>query len=491
METNINEIFELIKKPLKEKEKKIIIKAYNFAKKAHQGKKRASGDPYFIHSFETAKNLAGLGVEYKTIAAGLLHDILEDTKVSKKMLDEEFGEDIAFLVKGVTKLGKIRYQGSKRHVESLRKFFIAMTEDIRVLVIKLADRLHNIQTLKYLPEKKQKRIALETLEIHARLANRFGMSKLKGELEDNAFPYVYPKEYKIVEDLLKQKSHVSQKYLEKVKKSLMKELAKYEIKNIKTDYRIKHKFSLYQKLKSKDMDIDKIYDIVALRIIVPTIEDCYKVLGIIHGMWHPLPGRIRDFIANPKPNGYKSIHTDIFTGEGGIVEIQIRTYQMHEEAEYGIASHFIYKEPKTGGENKVTKEKMSWLNQFKELQAEIEEPNKFLANLKMDFFKDRIFVLTPKGDVIDLPEDSSSIDFAYTIHSDVGNHASSSKINGKFDSLYTKLQNGDMIEIIINKNSHPVSKWMEYTKTTLAQKHIRSYLKEHSLIQKFNPFRKK
>jgi guanosine-3',5'-bis(diphosphate) 3'-pyrophosphohydrolase len=483
----VEEIFKLMtERPPTEAGKKLIRHAYEFAKIAHEGQKRASGDPYFVHVFETAKNLARFGMDAKTIAAGLLHDTIEDTDIGEEKVERDFGKEIVFLVNSVTKLGKLKYQGRERHVESLRKFFIAVAQDFRVLMIKLADRLHNLRTLEHIPVEKQKRIALEALEVYAPLANRLGIGKLKGELEDAAFPYVYPKEYAMVEELLKQKTHADQHYLKKVHDDLAKELKKHNVHVVEIDYRIKHKYSLYKKLVKYNMDIDKIHDIVALRVIVKSVEDCYRTLGIVHSIWKPLPGRIKDYIALPKLNGYQSLHTTIFTGGGGIAEIQIRTAEMHGRAAYGIASHFTYKEP--GAARKASSE-YNWIEEFKELQKHINEHGTFLENLKMDFFKDRIFVFTPAGDVIDLPEDSSPIDFAYSIHSDVGDHAFGSKVNGKMHSLSLKLKNGDIVEIITKKDAHPSSKWLEYAKTAVARKHIKSYAAEHSLLSRLNFFK--
>jgi len=478
---NIKEILDLMQKTPNEKGIKLISRAYEFAEKTHEGSERKSGEPYFVHVFETAKNLARFGMDAKTISAGLLHDTLEDTNINENELEKQFGKEITFLVMGVTKLGKVKYHGEKRHIESLRKFFLAMAEDTRVIIIKLADRLHNVSTLKYLPPEKQKRIALETIEIHAPLANRLGMGKLKGELEDYAFPYAYPKEYKEMEDILKQRKDTGEKYLKKIHKSILKELVKNNVRVLKTNYRVKNKYSLYKKLLKYDMNIDKVYDVIALRFIVPTIEACYRVLGIIHASWKPLPKRIKDYIASPKPNGYRSLHTTIFTGDDRAVEIQIRTMEMHNEAKYGIAAHFCYKESlKTKEDNKA-----EWICELKELQKNIADPNTFLENLKVDFFKDRIFIFTPKGDVIDLPEGSTPIDFAYAIHSDLGDHANSVTINNKFSSLYVPLSNNDIVKITTKETSHPTSKWLENAKTTIAKKHIRSYLEKNSLLNKF------
>lgn len=478
---NVKEILDLMKSPAAG-DAAIIERAYAFAEKAHAGQKRFTGAPYVEHSFETAKNLAMFGMDRDTIIAGLLHDVLEDAHISEKELEGEFGKEVLFLVQGVTKLGKLKYRGVERHVESLRKMFIATAQDMRVLVIKLADRLHNIKTLKgHNREDKQKRIALETLEIYAPLADRLGMGKLKGELEDEAFPYVYPEEYKRVRTLLKERRTENDKYLEKFHRSLQKELAEHGMTHFHTDYRVKRLYSLYKKLNRAKGDAEKIYDITAIRIVVSAVEDCYKALGIIHSAWRPLPGRIKDYIALPKPNGYQSIHTTVFTGDGGIIEIQIRTQEMHTEAEYGIASHLAYK----GGLGKRQRKKgerlpknVLWIQQLIEWQKQVSETGEFLENLKMDFFKDRVFVFTPKGDVLDLPEESTSVDFAYAIHSDIGDHMSGAKINGKMISLDTKLKNGDIVEIITKKGSRPTSKWLELSKTTLAKRNIRGAIQK-------------
>ena len=470
------------------KSKALIEKAFMFAQKAHGGQLRKSGEPYFNHVFLTAKNLADLGMSPVVIAAGFLHDVLEDTKTQEEELKKEFGEEIVTLVQGVTKLGTVKYKGIERNVENLRKFFVSMTEDIRVLVIKLADRLHNIETLEHVRLDKQKRIALETLEVYAPLANRLSMGRLKGRLEDAAFKFAFPKEYEQVHKMLIAKKDVEEKYLIEVKNELTEKLKKDAIKNTHVDYRQKHLYSLYKKLKKYDMDIGKIYDILALRVMVDSVADCYHVLGIIHGTWTPLPNRFKDYIATPKLNGYRSLHTTIFTGTGGIVEIQIRTYEMHEEAENGVAAHFAYKENKS-----MDPDQFGWIQELRNLNettGERANPEKYLKAIKMDLFKDREFVFTPKGDIIDLPEDASVIDFAYAIHTDIGNHAQGAKVNGKNVALHTKLHTNDIIEVQVNKNANPSSKWLDHTKTGMARKHINTYLKSHSLLSKFLSFGK-
>lgn len=480
----VKEIVNLIESGVSKKEEELIAKAYNFAERAHEGQKRFSGESYFSHLYETAKIIAKLGMDTKTIAAGFLHDILEDTKVTEAELEKEFGEEIVFLVKGVTKLGTLKYQGRERHVESLRKFFIAMANDLRVVIIKFADRLHNLQTLQFVREDKRERIALESIEVYAPLANRLGMGKLKGMLEDAAFPYAYPEGYAQVEKIIAERKEPYQKHLAEVRNELEKELRKNKIKTEEVSYRLKHKYSLWKKLLKYEMDIDKIYDIVALRVVTDTVENCYKILGIVHSLWKPLPGRIKDYIAVPKPNGYRSIHTTIFTGSGGIAEIQIRTKEMHVEAAYGVAAHFAYKERGNKKSHEI-KSKFEWIEELKNLKHALEQPKKFLEHLKTDFFNDRIFIFTPKGDIIDLPDGSTPIDFAYSVHSDIGDHIFGAKINGKMSPILTKLKNGDIVEIINKENSHPTSKWLEHTRTTLAKRHIRAYLEKNSFFGKF------
>ena len=489
MTPTLDDITSLVK-DIKEKDKALIEHAYNFAQKAHAGQLRKSGDPYFTHVANTAKNLADLGMKAKTISAGLLHDVMEDTPISRAELVKEFGEEIVEMVEGVTKLGKVKYKGVERNVENLRKFFISIAKDLRVLVIKLADRLHNMETLEHIEPEKQKRIALETLEIYAPLANRLSMGRLKGKLEDAAFSFAYPKEYEEVKKLLTDRKDVDEKYLIEVKDILTEKIKEAKIKNAIVDYRQKHLYSLWKKLQKYDMDISKIYDIIALRVMVNTVADCYHVLGLIHGEWTPVPNRIKDYIASPKANGYQSLHTTIFTGTGGIVEIQIRTHEMHEKAENGVAAHFIYKEK--GGLDKIASKQFEWVRKLHELNVEEHEddPEKFLKTIKMDFFNDRVFVFTPKGDIIDLPEDSSVIDFAYAIHTDIGNHAQGSTVNGKNAALNTKLKNNDIVEVKVNKNAKPSSKWLDYAKTSLARKQVNNYLRSHSLLSKFLSFGK-
>ncbi|MFH0846047.1 MAG: HD domain-containing protein [Patescibacteria group bacterium] len=478
----------------------LVTKAFNFSAKAHLGQRRFSGEPYFNHAYETGKTLAQLGMGATVISAGLLHDVIEDGTTTQEELEKEFSKEIAFLVEGVTKLGKIRFQGLTRHAESLRKLFIATSQDIRVLIIKLADRIHNMETLQYVPKEKQLRIATETLEIFAPLAYRLGMGLVTRKLEDLSFPFVYPEEYKKVQEILKERTPESIISLKKVDRSIKKKLAKDGLTNIHTSYRIKGMYSLYKKLERKHWDLNKIYDIAALRIIVPTQNDCYKALGIIHSFRRPMPGRIKDYIAFPKPNGYRSLHTTIFTRFGNVVEIQLRTEEMHREAEYGIASHLSYKDkinydkesddfwvkklfPSIGKIDNLNKSKKiygesdvpEWIKKIAN-QPETPEAQDFIEELKKDFFEHRVFVFTPNGDVIDLPANSTPIDFAYAIHSDIGNHMHGAKVHGKLVSLDTKLKNGDIVDIMTKKDFTPTKKWMDIAKTSEARRHIRQFL---------------
>lgn len=473
------EIIALLREPSAE-DIALIEKAYDFSKKAHEGQMRYSGEPYFHHVANVGKTLAAINIDAPTIAAGLLHDTIEDADIPAATIEHEFGKEVLTLVEGVTKLGKLKYHGVERHVESLRKFFVAMSHDVRVLLVKLADRLHNIQTLEHVPEAKRARIALETLEIHARLADRFGMAKWKSILEDAAFPYAHPKEYEQVLAIIKHKRTTDEKYAQKIYRSIQKELVANGLTDARVDYRVKNLYSLWKKLARKEMDPDKVYDILAVRVIVKSVEDCYRALGIIHKQWRPVPGRIKDYIAVPKANGYRSLHTTIFRGDGGVIEIQIRTEEMHAEAQYGIASHLAYKEK--GILQGETEKNLAWVKELAKWQKEVSKTDEFMEHLHMDFFKNRVFVFTPKGDVIDLPEDSSTIDFAYAIHSKIGNHLSGARVNGKLVSIETKLKNGDIVQIETKESASPKRKWLEYSKTTLAKKHIRNHLESSSTI---------
>src|SRR3990167_7438265 len=445
-------------------------KAFAFVEHAHLGHERLSGEPYLKHLSETAKILAELGAGGATIVAGLLHDTIEDVGVTREEIIKEFGEEVAFLVEGVTKLGHLKYKGTDRHNESLRKLFVAMSEDIRVLLIKLADRLHNMRTLSFVPKDKQKRIAAETLEIYAPIAYRLGIRKINRELEDLSFPYVYPRAYEEITKALKEQHQDRMESLEKFSRSVMKELAKEGLTKAKTESRVKGLYSLYKKYLRYDKDIEKIYDMNAMRILVDSVADCYQALGVIHGRWRPLPLRIKDYIAFPKPNGYQALHTTVFIGDGNIVEVQIKTHEMYRYSEYGIASHLEYKDKNQGrnilawvysllprsrstnGTNHNNgKDVPKWISELAAYEASTKQQQRFNERLKSDFFNHRIFVFSPKGDVVDLPIDSTPVDFAYSIHTDIGDHMIGSKVNGKLVSLDTKLRNGDIVFIMTNE----------------------------------------
>ncbi len=475
-------------------DRNLIERAWAFAEEAHRPQKRDSGEPYFEHVAETALTLAGLGADAATTAAGLLHDSIEDTGKDIDEIQKNFGLEVAFLVDGVTKLGKLKYRGLKRHVESLRKLFIATAEDPRVILIKLADRLHNMKTLQALPPEKRMRIALETLEIYAPVAHRLGIGKVKGELEDLAFQAAHEEMYAETRGLRDEKAKRAEEELSKMSQKLRAMLTDAHITIHGIDTRIKHLYSLHKKLQEKGKNIENIYDIAAIRVIVETIEECYLVLGLIHSKWKPLPGRIKDYIAVPKNNGYRSLHTSIFTGTGSVIEIQIRTKEMHDVAERGIASHVLYKEKNEGGENSFafaqslmksplesasrTRSSPRWIRDLAETHKDEKRTNSFIKNLKSDFLGDRIFVFTPRGEVVDLPLDASPIDFAYSIHTDLGNHTSGARVNGKYVALSTKLKHGDIVEIETKESSKPSSKWLAWVKTSFAKKKIRSSI-EH------------
>jgi len=475
-------VLPLLRRAKSEYDLDLIRLAYDFAKQAHEGQARKSGEPYINHSLETAITLAKIGMDQATIIAGLLHDVPEDTDYSLVDIEKNFGPEVAKLVAGITKLGIIKYRGMEKYAENLRKMFISMAQDIRIVMIKMADRLHNLKTLASLPPEKQKRIAQESLEIYAPIANRLGMGSIKGDLEDLAFPYVYPEKYLWLKENILPQIKLRMEYIEKVIKLVEKELVAEKIKIVSIHGRQKRLYSLYQKLTRPqyNSDITKIHDLVALRIILPTISDCYHVLGIIHRLWKPLPGRIKDYIAQPKPNGYQSLHTTVFCLDGKIVEFQIRTKNMHEQAEYGIAAHWHYKEnnknsKKISDKGYTLPKKFNWIQDLVKWQKEIQDNQQYLKSLSVDFFHNRIFVFTPKGDVIDLPEDATPVDFAYHVHSWIGDHCSGSKINSQMSSLDSTLKNGDVIEIITDKNRKgPSLDWLKFVKTGAAKDKIRS-----------------
>lgn len=473
---------------LPDNDRRLAFKAYEFARIAHLGQRRLSGEPYINHAIKTALYLADMTFDANTISAGLLHDVPEDTQYNLASVKKEFGAEIANLVDGVTKLGQVRLKKSwvpfarpqkeflaefERQMETLRKMFVAMSRDVRVILIKLADRKHNMETLYAIPKDKQARIAKETLEVYGPMAYRLGMGELKGQLEDLAFKYLQPDEFERTAALLKRESAAREKYLKNVQKIILVELNKNNIKG-KVHSRIKHVYSLWKKLQKYDNDVNKIYDIVATRVIVKSVEECYTALGITHKLWRPLQGRIKDYIALPKPNGYRSLHTTVFGPGGHIIEIQIRTVEMHDEAENGIAAHWHYSESKQS--SKAPKEQLAWIRELADWQSKLKSPSELSEGLRMDFFENRIFVFTPQGDVKDLPAGATPVDFAYSIHSEIGDHCNGAMVNGKMAKLDDALENGDVVEIITKKNSKPRSDWLNFVKTQQARQHISRYL---------------
>lgn len=449
--------------------------AYDFANNAHAGQLRKSGEPYIFHPLATAHILADMRIDPEIVIAALLHDVPEDTEITLDDVRKNFGSEIASMVRGITKLGKLKYRGVERYIENLRKMFVAMAEDIRVMIIKFADRIHNLTTLDALPSPKRYRIALESLEIYAPIANRLGMDEFKGKLEDLSFQHVYPKEYQTTKQIREEKLKGQTTLAQHVLEATRKELEHSGIKIIDFSGRTKRIYSYYQKLLRKNNDPDKIYDLIALRAIVPTVADCYATLGIIHKLWKPLKGRIKDFIAQPKPNGYQSLHTTVFTDTGEIVEFQIRTPEMQQEAEYGAAAHWHYDE---WGAKRPSRE-IKWVQELAEIQREILNKLSDLEEIKVDFLQTRIFVFTPKGDVIDLPEGATPVDFAYHIHTNIGDKCNGAIVNEQMTALDTPLKNGDVIEIVIDKNRKgPSRDWLKFAKTHTAKMHIKNYFRD-------------
>ena len=472
----------------------IVEKAYHFAEVAHRNQLRNSGEDYILHPLEVAQILAELEMDEATIAASLLHDVVEDTLYTIEDIEKEFGSEIALLVDGVTKLGRIEYKSKmEQQVENLRKMFLAMAKDIRVILIKLADRLHNMRTLKYHSIEKQKEIAQETLEIFAPLANRLGIFRIKWELEDLSFRYLKPQEYYDLVERIALKRREREAYIDDVIVQMRERLNEVEI-YADIEGRPKHFYSIYRKMMTQNKELSEIYDLMAIRVVVESVNDCYGALGIIHTLWKPIPGRFKDYIAMPKPNMYQSLHTTLIGVHGEPFEIQIRTSEMHRTSEYGIAAHWKYKEAsnKEGGSkensnkegsNKVAdvnfEQKLSWLRQLLEWQHDSRDAGEFMESLKIDLFADTVFVFTPKGDVVELPADSCPIDFAYRVHTDVGHRCVGAKINGRIVPLETKLTNGDILEILTSKQgTGPSRDWLAFVKTSQAKNRIRQWFKK-------------
>jgi len=488
----LQDIFNAFPTPPSDIRKKVITQAYELAVKAHSGQKRRSGEDYVQHPIAVAVILAGIGMGGKTISAGLMHDVPEDTQIPLTEIEKQFGGEIANLVEGVTKLGKIKLRGSHEeyYLENLRKMLLAMATDIRVVIIKLADRLHNMRTLQFNPADKQIRIAHETMEVFAPIANRLGMGEMKSELQDLSFKYLDPENYELVKNLEEKHYQEKEKYVLQAIKELEAEMKKAGITIIETSGRAKSLYSLFLKLKKHDMEINRVYDLAAVRIIVPEVADCYETLGIVHKKYRPMIGRIKDYVSLPKPNGYQSIHTTVFGPDGKIIEVQIRTKKMHTEAEFGIAAHWLYSESKKKNwrdyffktkKSEPVKE-IEWVKQLRQWQNEIgKDDEEFMKSLNIDFLKNHIFAFTPMGDIIDLPEEATPIDFAYAIHGEIGNHTVGAKIDNKMVSLDQHIRNGEVVEILTSKDRKgPNQDWLKFVKTSAARSHIKKELKNQN-----------
>ena len=481
-EITIYDVISKKKEITRKADTKLIMKAYNLSAEKHKEQKRGSGEPYIIHPLNVAYILASIGMDDNTLCAALLHDVVEDTDVTQKDLTDMFGSEISEMVAGVTKLSTIQFATvEEKQVENYRRMFLAMGKDIRVILIKLADRLHNMRTLKYLKRERQIANAKETLELYAPLANRLGLYSIKAELEDLGFKYMYPEKYYDLVESINKKKDERLTFIEKIMDDIRVQLKKQRI-DAEVTGRAKHLYSIYRKMIRDNCTIDQIYDLFAMRIIVNSVKDCYAALGVVHEMYNPMPGRFKDYIAVPKPNMYQSIHTTLLGEKGTPFEVQIRTWDMHKIAEYGIAAHWAYKEANFLGRGKknvvVTEDKLSWLRETLEWQQEMQDPEQFLDNLKRELFEDEVYVFTPKGLIKVLPKGATPIDFAYSIHAEIGNHMTGCKINSKMMPIITPLNSGDIIEIITSDNSKgPSLDWLKFVKSTQARTKINSWFK--------------
>ena len=487
-EVTIKDVINETKKHNRKSDSKLIMKAYNYAVAHHGDQKRKSGEPYIIHPIQVAYILSGLGLDDATICAALMHDLAEDTDVTIEDISKEFSPEIAEMVNGVTKLGKINYvSAEEQQVENYRKMFLAMGKDIRVILIKLADRLHNMRTLKFLTRDRQIANAKETMDLYAPLANRLGVYSLKWELEDLAFKYLYPEEFRELVESIDKKREERLKFIDEIKEEIKVNLKKERIEGEITG-RAKHLYSIYRKMQRDNKTLDQIYDLFALRIIVNSVKDCYAALGVVHELYTPMPGRFKDYIAVPKPNMYQSLHTTLIGPNGTPFEVQIRTYNMHRIAEFGIAAHWAYKESSFFKGKKanvvVTDDKLAWIRESLEWQKDMQDPQEFMKTLKTELFEDEVYVFTPKGEIKTLPNGSTPIDFAYMIHAEIGNKMVGCKINSKMMPIVTKLKSGDIVEIITNDNSKgPSRDWLKFVQSTSAKTKIQQWFKKHEKQQ--------
>src|SRR5262245_42674769 len=460
----------------------LLRRAYVFSALEHKGQVRHSGEPYLVHPLEVADFLADMKLDVVAVAAGLLHDVVEDTLTTPERISELFGAEIAHVVEGVTKIGAIPFSSSEeRQAENFRKMLLAMVDDIRVILVKLADRLHNMRTLHHLPEERRVKIAQETLDIYAPIANRLGMSKVKNELEELAFKYLEPKAYEGLRARVEAKRKTAEAVADELTRALSARLQTAQVPVIKLDGRIKRLYSIHLKLKRQKIDLERVYDFVALRVITQSVKDCYAALGIIHQTWSPVPGRIKDFIAMPRPNGYQSLHTSVISDHGFPLEVQIRTEEMHRRAEEGIAAHWKYKEGRVGDHH--DERYFQWMRQLLEVQQEVRDPQEFLQNLKIDLYPQEVYIFTPKGEVRSLPRGATAIDFAYSIHTDVGNQCVGARINGRMVPLRTRLQNGDIVEIVTQAGHKPSRDWLAFVVTSRARSKIKHVLQGEEKIR--------
>ena len=474
--TKFRDLMKLMRENRPNDDLEIIKKAYEFSQMHHAGQTRASGEPYIAHPLQVALVLAEMKMDAVAIAAGLLHDSVEDTSVTIVDIRKEFGEQVAHIVEGVTKISQIDFATrEEQQAENLRKMMLAMIDDIRVVLIKLADRLHNMRTLEHLPPDRQQKIAKETLEIYGPIAHRLGMGKIRGELEDLGFRYLDPIGYHQLQDAVEGRRKQGEEFLAKVEKQLRDKLKEAGI-TAKVESRIKRLFSIHRKLQKQRINVDQVYDMLAMRIITRSIQDCYAVLGIVHNAWRPVPGRIKDFIAMPRPNLYQSLHTSVITEDGTPFEIQIRTEEMHKIAEEGIAAHWKYKD---GAVSAQDEERLAWLRQVVEWQRDVSDPNEFLSTLKIDLYPEEVYVFTPKGKVVVLPREATPIDFAYTVHTEVGHTCVGAKVNGRMVPLRHKLHSGDIVEILTQPGHRPSRDWLSVVKSSRARNKIKHWLNIH------------